>query len=56
MKKSGRTFWYVVDEDNASSIRVAEKAGFRLVGSGLRTKRLGLRVLGRFVLATIEDN
>lgn len=44
----GRTLWYVVDHENASSIRVAEKVGFRLVGRGERTKRLGIRLLGAF--------
>ncbi len=43
-----RDFWYLCDESNHASIRVAEKVGFRRIGHGSRTKRLGLRFLGRF--------
>ncbi len=46
----GRTLWYLVREENTASIRLAEKAGLRLVGRGRRRKRLGLRVLGYFHL------
>ena len=45
-----RTCWYVVEADNAASIRVVEKAGFVLVGRGVRTRRFGLGVLGQFQL------
>jgi RimJ/RimL family protein N-acetyltransferase len=45
-----RTCWYVVESDNQASIRVVEKAGFTLVGRGIRTRRFGLGILGRFVL------
>ena len=47
----GRRIWYVVEPDNAASIRTVEKAGFALVGTGARTKRLGLSLLGQFVMA-----
>ena len=47
-KKPGRRFWYVVEEDNNPSIRVAEKAGFKKVGAGYRGKRMGMKVLGSF--------
>jgi len=43
-----RLFWYVASEDNAASIRVIEKCAFRLIGTGVRTTRLGLRLLGDF--------
>lgn len=42
--------WYVVEKDNPASIRLAEAAGYRLVGAGRRTRPLGLAVFGRFVL------
>ena len=48
--KQNRDFWYLVAEDNASSIRVAEKAGFKLFGRGVRTKRFGSRMLGAFAV------
>jgi len=43
-----RAYWYVVEAGNAASIRVIEKAGFKRVGEGLRTRRFGLRILGEF--------
>lgn len=46
--------WYVVEDDNAASIRLAEAAGYRLVGAGRRTRPLGLAVFGRFVLDPLE--
>jgi ribosomal protein S18 acetylase RimI-like enzyme len=48
--RPGRRFWYVVEDSNAASIRVIEKAGFVLAGRGERTSRLGLRALGAFEL------
>ena len=42
--------WYVVDDANAASCRVAEACGYDLVGYGERTAPLGLRPLGRFVI------
>lgn len=42
--------WYLVEADNAASIRLAETAGYRLVGAGRRTRPLGLAPLGRFRL------
>jgi RimJ/RimL family protein N-acetyltransferase len=45
---SNRTYWYIVEADNAASIRVIEKAGFHRVGKGIRTPRFGLRILGAF--------
>lgn len=49
-RKAGRSFWYVVDQDNLASIRVIEKTGFVKVGEGIRTKRLGSRALGAYVI------
>ena len=43
-----RTLWYMVREENAASIRLAEKAGFRLVARGRRRRRLGLQAVGYF--------
>jgi predicted GNAT family acetyltransferase len=48
--ESGRAMWYVVAEDNLPSIRVVEKTGFNLVGSGTKQKRLGLSLLGSYVI------
>lgn len=50
LQQPDRTFWYVVEQDNLASIRVIEKAGFRLVGEGSRTKRFGIRALGSFII------
>jgi RimJ/RimL family protein N-acetyltransferase len=46
--------WYVVEADNPASIRLAEAAGYRLVGAGRRTRPWGLAAFGRFVLDPLE--
>lgn len=48
--RNGRRIWYVVEAENAASIRTVERCGFVLVGTGTRTKRLGLALLGHFVM------
>jgi GNAT superfamily N-acetyltransferase len=47
-RRPGRSFWYLVRSSNAASIRVVEKAGFRVAGKGSRTRRWGCRLLGCF--------
>jgi glycosyltransferase involved in cell wall biosynthesis/ribosomal protein S18 acetylase RimI-like enzyme len=47
---SPTSYWYVVEPDNTPSIRAAEKAGLRRVGSGVRRKRYGLHALGSFTM------
>ncbi len=42
--------WFVVEADNRASIRLAEACGFVMQGRGRRTKPLGLRGVGRFLL------
>jgi GNAT superfamily N-acetyltransferase len=46
----GRCFWYLVDDENRASIRLAEACGYRMVGVGRRTRRLGVRALGQFLM------
>lgn len=46
--RPGRSFWYVVEEDNAPSIAAVRKAGFERSGSAVRTSRWGLRILGAY--------
>jgi RimJ/RimL family protein N-acetyltransferase len=46
----GRELWYLVDEQNQPSIRVAENAGFSASGFGCRTRLFGVRILGQYVL------
>ena len=43
-----RVLWYMVREENAPSIRLAEKAHFQLCGRGERKRWLGLIPLGYF--------
>lgn len=50
-----RNCWYIVEPENEASIRVVEKAGLTLAGYGIRTRRLGLGVLGQFVLTESMD-
>jgi RimJ/RimL family protein N-acetyltransferase len=45
-----RTFWYLTEITNTASIRAAERAGLRRSYESVRTRRLGLRLLGEFVL------
>jgi RimJ/RimL family protein N-acetyltransferase len=44
--------WYVVEEGNRGSIRVVEKEGFQLIGTGCRRPRLGVRAFGFYVITT----
>jgi RimJ/RimL family protein N-acetyltransferase len=46
----GRVFWYVVNEDNRSSIKVAEEAGFLRLGEGIRQRRTGVQMFAKYVL------
>jgi RimJ/RimL family protein N-acetyltransferase len=50
LRRADRAFWYVVQEDNTSSIRVVEKAGFKLIGKGVKTKRMGLSLFGSYII------
>lgn len=45
-----RKLWYMVAAANKPSIRVAEKAGFRLHGTGSRRPRFGFKFLGAYSL------
>lgn len=47
---AGRSFWYVVDGGNTASIALAEACGYRLAGAGRRTRPLGVRGLGQFLI------
>jgi RimJ/RimL family protein N-acetyltransferase len=44
----GTRLWYVADARNERSARLAEACGYRLVGSGRRTRPLGIGLVGRF--------
>ena len=46
LEAPGRTLWYMVHEDNRASIRLAEKAGLALWGTGGVVERWGIRLLG----------
>lgn len=48
LASSENKVWYICDRDNAASAAVARKAGMQLVGRGLRTRRFGLNLLGKF--------
>jgi RimJ/RimL family protein N-acetyltransferase len=51
----GRRFWYIVDRNNAPSIRAVERAGFLRVGKGVRVARYGFRLFGEYVLAARSE-
>ena len=44
----GQRFWYVTDSSNAASVALAQRAGYRLIGEGRRTKPIGIAMLGQF--------
>ncbi|MDQ6706496.1 MAG: GNAT family N-acetyltransferase [Acidobacteriota bacterium] len=48
--RMGRKLWFVAEEQNARSLHVAESAGFRKAGVGVRTKRFGIRLLGSYIV------
>jgi RimJ/RimL family protein N-acetyltransferase len=48
--QGGRRVWYVVEDSNEASVRVIEKRGFRLAGTGSRLPRLRLRALGYYAI------
>jgi len=43
-----RCYWYLTEERNGASIRVAERAGFRPAAEGIRTSRCGIQLFGTF--------
>ena len=51
-KMDNRKFWYIVEENNESSIRVIEKVGFNKIGCGERRKKFGLKLFGSFEILT----
>lgn len=55
VREPGRALWYLAEAGNEASVGVIERAGFTLVGAGVRTTRLGLRALGQFRLSA-EDS
>lgn len=46
----GRRIWYLTHSSNETSRALAEQCGFQWVGDGHRTRPLGVRAFGRFVL------
>lgn len=49
-------FWYLTDERNTPSVRLIESCGYVLAGTGVRTRRFGLRAFGRFQLGVLTAN
>jgi hypothetical protein len=43
-----RAYWYLTDDDNQASIRIAELANFRRTALGTRTSRYGFRFFGAY--------
>lgn len=44
----GFKIWYITDDTNLSSARIASKCGFQLIGKGIRVSRYGLKILGQY--------
>jgi len=49
--RPGRHIWYLVEKNNLSSIKAAEKAGLARYGEGVRKKRFGIALLGYYEMA-----
>lgn len=47
---AGRRWWWLTDANNAASIAIARRCGYRCVGSGHKTRRLGIALWGRYML------
>lgn len=47
-------FWYLVDERNDDSIRLIERIGYSLIGTGERTRPLGFGALGQFKMRDLS--
>ena len=43
-----RTYWYLTEESNKPSVRIAVGAGLRIAGHGTRNSRYGIRLLGHY--------
>ena len=56
LAQPGRHIWYVVEEDNAPSIAVAEAGGMTLVGRGLRTTPRVFRFLHAYEIKSSAQN
>jgi RimJ/RimL family protein N-acetyltransferase len=54
--QSGRRIWYLTEEGNEPSQRLARHIGFSLVGEGQRTRRLGFRIFGQFVVTSASHD
>jgi RimJ/RimL family protein N-acetyltransferase len=52
---AGGDVWYIVEENNAPSIRVIEREGFALVARGTRIPRLKVRLLGYYAMNNLNQ-
>lgn len=43
-------FWYLTDAENRASSALARSCGYRLVATGERTRKLGISLLGQYVI------
>ena len=50
----GRRFWYLTEENNEASRRLALRHGFSLIGQGERVARFGLRAFGQFEMTKLR--
>lgn len=49
-----RRIWYITNETNAASVRLAERCEFVFFGTGKRVTTFGSGILGRFRLETLH--
>lgn len=48
--------WYLVEETNVASIKLAEKAGFVLWGQGERHSPMGINFLGKYLILSENED
>lgn len=54
--RSSIDFWWFCNEENTSSMRVAQKLGFECVGFGILRPRIGLDILRAYVITDYKLN
>jgi len=47
---NARRWWWLTDSDNAASIATAAQCGYRRIGTGKKTRPLGIGLWGRYIL------
>lgn len=55
MRSQGRKFWTIIEEENIPVVKGHTKLKYKLYGYVIRTRRLGLKILGDYRIDSILD-